>query len=231
MTLLACDTRRCGGISRRQLILQGAAAGITPFLGAAPVAYGAAHGDLRFRALWQGHSIGEHHVAFRREGDRLTVETHIDFTARFLFFKLFSLHHAAREVFLADRLVSVTSTTIHDSIRMEVSGEAIEGGFRIVGQDGPFLAAADLLTSNSLWNSRIVRETRLIDVQHGGEVGLVARPLGNEQIVTQGGLMDAKRYQLITPYYAGSVFYDADERWVKALVEFKGETLEYVPAA
>jgi hypothetical protein len=61
---------------------------------------------------------------------------------------------------------------------------------------------------------------------------LVARPLGNEQIVTQqGGRIDARRYQMITPYYAGSVFYDADGRWVKALVEFKGETLEYVPAA
>ena len=211
------------------MILRGAAAGMTPLLAAAPVAYAASHSDLRFRALWQGNSIGEHHVAFRHEGDRLTVETEIDITARFLFFRLFNLQHAAREVWLADRLVSVTSTTNHDGVRMEVSGEAFQGGFRIVGQDGPFLAAADLLTSNSLWNSRIVRETRLIDVQHGGEVGLIARPLGKERIVTQQGYIDARRYQLITPYYAGSVFYDADERWVKALVELKGETLEYVP--
>src|SRR5690606_25293197 len=149
--------------------------------------------------LWQGTSIGEHRVDFRRDGDRLTVETEIDITARFLFFELFRLEHAAREVWLGDRLVSVTSTTNHDGVRMEVSGEAVEGGFRIVGQDGPFLAEANLLTSNSLWNSRIVRESRLIDVQHGGEVGLVARPLGNEQIVTpQGGRIDARQYQLIT---------------------------------
>lgn len=217
-------------LTRRQILFQGAAAGVAPHLRPVSWAHAADLDTLKFHALWQGTPIGEHQVAFRREGDRLTVETQIDITARFLFFTLFSLQHAAREVWLADRLLSVTSTTNHDGVHMEVSGEAIEGGFRIVGQDGPFLAAADLLTSNSLWNSRIVRQTRLIDVQHGGEVGLVARPLGKEQIVTQHGRIDVRRYQLITPYYAGSVFYDADERWVKALVELKGETLEYVPA-
>ena len=219
-------------LTRRQILVQGAATGVAPLLRPVAFAQAADRDTLRFHALWQGASIGEHRVAFRREGDRLTVETEIDITARFLFFELFRLEHAAREVWLGDRLVSVTSRTNHDGVRMEVSGEAVAGGFRIVGQDGPFLAEANLLTSNSLWNSRIVRESRLIDVQHGGEVGLVARPLGNEQIVTpQGGRIDARRYQLITPYYAGSVFYDADERWIKALVEFKGETLEYVPAA
>ncbi|MEO3429592.1 DUF6134 family protein [Pelagibius sp. CAU 1746] len=218
-------------LTRRQILFQSAAAGVAPLLSPASFAHAEERDTLRFRALLQGTSIGEHQVAFRREGDRLTVETQIDITARFLFFDLFRLQHAALEVWLGDRLVSVTSTTNHDGVHLEVYGEAIEGGFRIVGEGGPFLAAGNLLTSNSLWNSRIVRETRLIDVQHGGEVGMIARLLGNEQIVTQQGLIDARRYQLITPYYAGSVYYDADERWVKALVELKGETLEYVPAS
>ena len=226
----AGNSRHSNVLTRRQILFQATVAGAASLLRPVPLAHAADGDALRFRALWQGSSIGEHQVAFRREGDRLAVETHIDFSAQFLFFNLFRLKHAAREIWVADRLVSVTSTTSQDGVRVEVSGEAIEGGFRIVGQDGPFLAAADLLTSNSLWNSRIVRQNRLIDVQHGGEVGLVARPLGNEQIVTQQGRINASRYQLITPYYAGSVFYDADGRWVKALVELKGETLEYVPA-
>jgi hypothetical protein len=28
---------------------------------------------------------------------------------------------------------------------------------------------------------------------------------------------------MITPHYAGSVFYDRDQRWVKALIEIKGQ--------
>ncbi|MGF1629301.1 MAG: DUF6134 family protein [Kiloniellaceae bacterium] len=227
MTHLADHARHRAGISRRQMIVRGTAAAMMPFLGPAPFAYAAARSELRFRALWQGSSIGEHRVVFRSDGNRLTVETHIDITARFLFFNIFRLKHNAQEVWQSGRLVSVTSKTDHDGALMEVSGAAVEGGFRIVGEDGPFLAAADLLTSNSLWDSRIVRETRLIDIQHGGEVGLVARLLGEEQVATPRGHLRASRYQIITPYYAGSVFYAADQHWVKALVELKGETLEY----
>jgi Domain of unknown function (DUF6134) len=75
-----------------------------------------------------------------------------------------------------------------------------------------------------------VHERRLIDVQYGGEIGLVARSLGDEQVATPQGQVRASRYQMITPYYAGSVFYDAEQRWVKALIELKGETIEYALA-
>jgi hypothetical protein len=217
-------------MSRRRMLALGAAATGMPLLGVLATAHGAVPADLRFRASWRGSPIGEHRVAFRLDGDRLTVDTHIDITVRILFFTVFRLRHDAQEVWQSGRLVSVTSTTERDGARLTVSGHAVEDGFRIVGEDGPFLAAANLLTSNSLWDSRIVAEARLIDVQYGGEVGLVARPLGEEQVDTPQGPVRASRYQMITPHYAGSVFYDGDQRWVKALIEMKGETIAYALA-
>jgi hypothetical protein len=214
-------------ISRRRMLFLATAA---PLLGRLPFAHAATGQDLRFRALWRGSPVGEHRVAFRSDGDRLTVETHIDITVKVLFFTVFRLKHDAQEVWQSGRLLSLASTTERDGTRLKVSGDAVEDGFLIVGEDGPFLAAAQLLTSNSLWNSRIVRETRLIDVQYGGEVGLVARRLADEQVDTPQGPVHATRYQIITPHYAGSVYYDADQRWVKALIESKGETLEYALA-
>jgi hypothetical protein len=86
------------------------------------------------------------------------------------------------------------------------------------------------LTTDALWDRRIVHEQRLIDVQYGGEIGLVARPFGEDQVTTPQGLVHASRYQMITPHYAGSVFYDGGGRWVKALIEVKGETIEYALA-
>jgi hypothetical protein len=192
--------------------------------------YAAARRDLRFRALWHGSSIGEHRVAFGTDGDRLVVDTHIDIAVRVLFFNVFRLTHDAQEIWQSGRLVSVTSTTDRDGTRLQVSGNAAADGFRIVGENGPFLAAADLLTTNALWDSRIVHEQRLIDVQYGGEVGLVARPFGEEQVATPQGPVRASRYQMITPHYAGSVFYDRDQSWVKALIELKGQTIEYALA-
>ena len=193
-------------------------------------AHAAARRDLRFRALWRGSAIGQHRVAFRMDGDRLVVDTHVDIAVRVLFFTVFRLKHDAQEIWQTGRLVSVTSTTNRDGTRLQVSGNAAADGFRIVGEDGPFLADAELLTTNALWDSRIVHEQRLIDVQYGGEIGLVAKPLGDERVDTPQGPVRASRYQMITPHYAGSVFYDGDQRWVKALIELKGQTIEYALA-
>jgi hypothetical protein len=193
-------------------------------------AHAATRRNLRFRALWHGSSIGEHRIAFRTDGDRLVVDTHVDIAVRILFFNVFRLTHDAQEVWQSGRLVSVTSTTDRDGTRLQASGYAAADGFRIVGEDGPFLAAAELLTTNALWDSRIVHERRLIDVQYGGEIGLVAKLLGDERVDTPQGPVRASRYQMITPHYAGSVFYDRDQRWVKALIEMKGQTIDYALA-
>lgn len=215
-------------ISRRRMLFLVSA---LPLLGQLPFAHAATRRDLRFQALWQGSPVGEHRVAFRSDGERLTVDTHIDITVKVLFFTVFRLKHDSREIWQSDRLLSLSSTTERDGVHHKISGDAVRDGFLMAGGNGPFLAAAELLTSNSLWNSRIVREARLIDVQHGGEVGMVARLLGEEQVDTPEGQVRASRYRMITPYYAGSVFYDTQQRWVKALIESKGETLEYALAA
>ncbi len=199
-----------------------------PFLSAR--AYGATPRDLRFRALRHGSPIGEHRVTFRPDGNRLTVETHVDIAVRVVFFTVFRFKHEAEEIWDAGRLVSVKSTTDDNGTLLQVSGNAVADGFRIIGDDGPFLASAHLLTSNALWDSRIVRENRLIDVQHGGEIGLVTKQLGDEQVDTPQGPVRARRHHLITPYYAGSVFHDSDGRWVKGLLELKGERVEYALA-
>jgi hypothetical protein len=219
-------------MSRRRLLGLAATAAAMPLLRplASVHASAAAQRDLRFRALWQASAIGEHRVAFRMDGDRLTVDTQVDIAVKVLFFNVLRLKHEAQEIWQSGRLVSVTSRTDRDGTRLQVAGNAVEDGFRIVGEDGPFLAAADLLTTNALWDSRIVHEQRLIDVQYGGEIGLVATLLGDEQVDTPQGPVRASRYRMITPHYAGSVFYDRDQRWVKALIEQKGQTIEYALA-
>jgi hypothetical protein len=181
--------------------------------------------------LRHGSPIGEHRVTFRLDGDRLTVETHVDVAVKVLFFTAFRFKHDAEEIWRSGRLVSVKSTTDDNGTFLKVSGDAVEDGFRIVGEDGPFLASAHLLTTNTLWDSRILRENRLIDVQHGGEIGLVTKRLGDERVDTPQGPVRASRHQMITPYFAGSVFYDSDGRWVKALIELRGESIEYALAA
>jgi uncharacterized protein DUF6134 len=219
-------------VTRRRLLGLATAASAIPLFG--PLlsvrAHAAAQRDLRFRALRHGSPIGEHRVTFRLDGDRLTVETRVEIVVKVLFFTAFRFKHEAEEVWQSDRLVSVKSTTDDNGRLLRVSGNAVADGFRIIGDDGPFLASAHLLTSNALWHRRIVRENRLIDVQYGGEIGLVTKQLGDEQVDTPQGPVRASRHHMITPYYAGSVFHDSDGRWVKGLLELKGERVEYALA-
>jgi len=219
-------------VTRRRLLGLATAAAAIPLLGTlrAVRAYATTRRDLRFRVLRHGSAIGEHRVTFRPDGTRLTVETHVNIAVKVLFFTAFRFTHEAEEVWQSDRLLSVTSATDDNGTLLQVSGHAVADGFRIIGADGPFLASAHLLTSNALWDSRIVRETRLIDVQHGGEIGLVATQLGDEHVDTPQGPVRASRHHMITPYYAGSVFHDSDGRWVKGLLELKGERVEYALA-
>ena len=186
--------------------------------------------NLRFRALRDGSPIGVHTVGFRQDGERLVVTTRIDIAVKLLVFTAFYLRHEAEEVWQAGRLLAVKSTTDDNGTRLQVSGTAVEGGFRIIGGEGPFLAPAQLLTSNMLWDTRMLSAERLIDVQYGGVIGLAVKPLGAAQVDTPQGPVRANRHHLITPHYAGSLFHDSGGRWVKALIERQGEIIEYALA-
>jgi hypothetical protein len=217
-------------VNRRQWLGLAMAGVATPLLAPFLEARAAVPPDVRFRALHRGSPSGMHSVVFRTDGDRLAVTTQIDITVKVLFFTAFRFKHEAEEIWQSGRLVSVRSTTNDNGTLLKVSGYSAGDGFRILGEDGPFLAGAELLTSNTLWDSRLVRESRLIDVQHGGEVGLVAKLLGEEKVSTPQGQVAASCYRIITPHYAGNLFYDSDGRWVKGLIEQQGEILEYALA-
>ena len=186
--------------------------------------------NLSFRALRDGKPIGVHTVRFRQQGERLTVTTRIDIAVKVLLFTAFYLRHESEEVWQSGRLTAVRSTTDDNGTRMQVSGTAVEGGFRIIGEEGPFLAPATLMTSNMLWDTRMLGATRLIDVQYGGVIGLAVKALGPALVSTPQGQVRANRHHLITPHYAGTLFHDAEGRWVKGLIEAKGEIIEYALA-
>lgn len=218
-------------IGRRVVLGWGAATAALPLLGTPTIAHAATPPDLHFRAMHRGSTVGVHRVGFRSDGDYLVVTTHIDITVKILFFTAFRFSHDAVEVWRNGRLVSVESTTNDDGTRLKVTGKATGDAFRIIGEEGPFLAAPELLTTNTLWDSRLLNESRMIDVQHGGEVGLVVKPLGEERVATPRGSVTARHHQIITPNYAGSVFFDGDGHWVKGLLERRGEVLEYALAS
>ena len=99
--------------------------------------------------------------------------------------------------------------------------------FAWCGNGDPFIAPAATLTSNSLWTPAVLDQETLVDAQHGGIIGVSARKVAEEDIVIGDLPVRATRYTFITPYLAGSIWYDTQDLWVHGEFERDGARIQY----
>jgi hypothetical protein len=72
----------------------------------------------------------------------------------------------------------------------------------------------------------MLEQATVVDAQRGGNIGVSARKFADEQIVIAGGQVRATRYTLITPYLAGTIWYDKANLWVRGELERDGSKVE-----
>ena len=143
-----------------------------------------------------------------------------------LFLTVFAFKHNSLEIWQGNRLTSLVSETVEYGETFQVTGELTAQGFRVVGKGAPFIAAPDALTSNDLWQPALLQQSVVIDAQHGGVIGVSAHKLADEQITVTGHDVRTTRYRFITPYLAGSIWYDEQGRWVHG--EFERDAAQIV---
>lgn len=221
-------------LGRRQftrVVSAGLAGAVSPALPAVAAALTAAArpADVRFAVMRGRSKIGVHTVEFRDRPDGLAVHTVIDLAVTVVFISVFRYQHECEDVWVSGQLRALRSRTIEDGKRYAVEATAEPGGIRVVGPGGPLVVGARLLASNSLWNPLLVDQQRLIDAQHGGEIGVVVHRRGAESVVLAGTeRVVTDRFQILTPHYGGLLWYDATGRWVKGSFEIRGEWIDYV---
>jgi len=185
-------------------------------------------GDRRFSVLYQGERIGSHTVLSSAAADETRISTEIHMLVKVAFFTVFAFSHRSTETWQAGRLVALKSETVEHGETLQVEGAAIPAGFRVVSKGGPFIAGAATLTSNSFWTPAVLEQQTVVDAYHGGVIGLSARKFADEPIVIGGRPVRATRYTLITPYLAGSIWYDEQSVWVRGEFERDGSKIQYV---
>lgn len=220
------------GLSRRALLIAGTvglASGALPWPGNAKAAFvlPSESANRKFSVFYKGDKIGAHTVVTTPETGETRVNTDIDLVVKVLFFTIFSFSHHSEERWRDGKLVFLKSETVEHGEKLFVEGRSIARGFRVVSKGGPFIASADALTSNSLWSPAILEQATVIDAQHGGIVGVSVRQLADEQILVLGRQVHTTRYRFITPYLAGSIWYDDSDRWVYGEFERDGNLIEY----
>ena len=227
-----CPGHERASIQRRALLMGGFAGMISrAFL---PLAHAAttivvptAAANRRFSVLYKGKRIGTHTVSYSSATGETRVNTEIHLDVKVALLTLYAFSHRSEEIWRAGRLTSMNSETVEHGQPLHVEGAATPQGFRVVGKGGPFIASAATLTSNSLWTPAMLEETTVVDAQRGGIIGVSARKFADELIAIAGGQVQATRYTFITPYYAGSVWYDKSKLWVRAEFERDGLKVQY----
>lgn len=229
---VAARAPRPEGLRRRTVLgaaMAGAAGCAAPGLGraAGTVVLPTASGGRRFSVLYKGNRIGSHTVVYSPGTDETLITTGISMRVKVAFFTAFAFEHRSEETWRAGRLVSLSSETLEHGERLSVQGAPTAAGFRVVGPSGPFIAPAATLTSNSLWTPLVLEQETLVDAQHGNIIGVSSRRFGEEQIVLEGRQLPVTRYTFITPYLAGSIWYDQDMLWVRGEFECDGARIQY----
>ncbi len=188
----------------------------------------AATANRRFSVIYKGDKIGAHTVLYSSATGETRVSTEIHLLVKVAFFTVFAFSHRSEETWRAGRLMSLSSETLEHGQTLHVEGAATPQGFRVVSIGGPFIASAATLTSNSLWTPAVLEQATVVDAYHGGVIGVSARKLADEQIVITGRQISATRYAFITPYLAGSIWYDKESLWVRGEFERDGSKIQYL---
>lgn len=224
--------RRWKSVPRRAFVMAGCAGAIGcafPRLARAATAIvlSAAAGNRRFSVLYKGNRIGSHTVLYSAATGETRISTEIRLLIKVAMFTLFEFSHRSTETWRAGQLMSLNSETVEHGETLHVEGAAMAQGFRVVSKGGPFIASAATLTSNSLWTPAVLEQATVVDAQHGGIIGLSAHKFDDEQIMIAGRQIRVTRYTLITPYIAGSIWYDEENLWVHGEFERDGAKIQY----
>jgi len=219
-------------VRRRKLFMDGFAGAVIcafPLVSHAATALvlPTAAANRRFSVKYKGIRIGTHTVSYSSATDETRVKTEIDLEVKLAFITAYAFSHRSQETWRAGRLMSLTSETVEHGEPLHVEGTATPQGFRVVGKGGPFIASGATLTSNSLWTPAMLEQKTVVDAQRGGVIGVSAHKQADEPIAIPGGQVHATRYTFITPYYAGSVWYDRSNMWVHGEFERDGSTVQY----
>jgi hypothetical protein len=230
--LQLCPDRETTSIRRRAVLVGGFAGAVVHAF--SPVAHAATAfvspttaANRRFSVLYKGFRIGTHMVSYSSATGEARVNTEINLEVKIAFLAAYSFSHRSEETWRAGRLMSLSSETVEHGDPIHVEGAATPQGFRTLSKAGPFIASAATLTSNNIWTPTMLEQTTVVDAQHGGVIGVSARKVGDELIVIDGGQIQTARYTFITPYYAGSVWYDKANLWVRGEFERDGSKVQY----
>lgn len=213
-----------GPITRRAALAAGAAAVLAPSAGAV-----AGSRDLGFAVYRKGGKIGEHAFRFAPHATGASrVTSELDLAVKLAFVTVYRYRQVGEEEWDGDLLLRTRIETDDDGEATRVTARADGGRLRVAGPVGDYALPMGAMTDLGFWHQRVTRQAVLIDSQNGELVPVAITPGPLEPVEAGGATIDARRFALVASRgRAGTVWFDADGLLARALIDTRGERLEY----
>ncbi|MCZ2495925.1 hypothetical protein GN316_04075 [Xylophilus sp. Kf1] len=183
---------------------------------ATPVAASAAETvrEWNFEVLLDGKPIGEHRFTVATDGDRATVRSRARFDVKVLGFTAYRYRHEADEIWRKGCVESIRARTDDDGEVLKVDAEPVEAaGLRVTSAKG-VASYPGCVMGFGYWNPAMLQQSRLLNVQTGEYLAVVATPLPDQTVVARGDPVPARRWKLVGPDNPVELWYGTDGQWL-----------------
>jgi hypothetical protein len=170
-------------------------------------------GRLDYKVVREGDDIGTQSVEFIRNGDRLTVRTHVNIVVTVLGIPVFRFVHEAEEQWQNGRLTAFKSKSNDDgeprNVALKLEGDRLRGTY-----NGRTLDLPATLIPASLWRPDTVQQRVLLDPIKGRDRQVTVIDKGLEKVKIRGQVLEAHHYAM-TGQITRDIWYGPDGQIVQ----------------
>ncbi len=173
-----------------------------------------------------GSPIGRHTTRFRKKGGKIHVTSNMKLEVKVLGFTAYSMVYGSRETWNGSGLERLRVNVNDDGEKLKISGGA-KGGKFSWSANGKWRATKRDVFPTNHWNSRVVRQNRVLNTLTGKWNKVRIRRAGTESLVCRGRRIKATRY-VYSGDLATEAWYDRAGRWVGLRFKAKdGSTIRF----
>lgn len=165
--------------------------------------------EWHFDVSVDGLPIGSHDLVLRENGDVRSVQSDM----RFGLLGIGAYKQHAEEAWQADCLTRLDTRTDDKGAVTTVAGRMDAERFVIDGPRG-HERLAPCVMSFAYWNPRVLKQTRLLNVQTGAWTPVTVHALGREQIDVRGDPIAADHFRIDTERNQIEVWYTQEGEWI-----------------
>jgi hypothetical protein len=153
-------------------------------------------GEYTFTVLKDATPVGQHRVAFDREGDRLEIREETEIEVRFATIPIYRFEHEGREVWENGRPVRIDGTTNDNGDKFAIAVRRKGDGYmRVInGRVDEFDKSKNVL---SFWDKDVVNHEDFFSAVNDKIFKVSFEFIGREQITVAGKRLVADHYRMV----------------------------------